>query len=730
MYAGIVVNNESTQVDKIFTYEIPDNLIDNIKIGNMVKVPFGLGNKPLDGFVLDIYEDATKINNIKKIIKVSEDLPLLREEDVTLIKCMKDKFLCTYLECIKTVIPTGLLDGLKNKTAERISAIKRPEGKYDKDNYNSIYDVVLFNNGKHTIAELNREFGISISSINTLIKNEFLSKNKVIINRYINKQYDDYSEKVLSTDQAKAVDLILNSQDNKFLLHGITGSGKTEIYLHLVSEMLRLNKGSIVLVPEISLTPQMVERFKGRFGSRVAVFHSKLSEGERYDEWFRVKEGQVKIAVGARSAIFLPMKNLGIIIIDEEHELSYKSENNPKYNAKEIAEMKHIIEGSKVLLGSATPSIETYYRSMHGDYKLINLNQRADGALLPKIEIVDMREELVKNNKSMFSFSLYNYLNECLNRNEQAILFLNRRGFSSFVSCRKCGFVFKCSNCDITLTYHNSDDSMVCHYCGKKEKVKKICPQCGSNYVKFFGIGTEKIEQEVNRVFPSARTLRMDFDTTRRKNSYEEIYNTFKEKKADVLIGTQMIAKGLDFENVTLVGVVAADISLNLPDFRSSERTFQLITQVSGRAGRGKKSGKVVIQTYNPEHYSLKYASNNDYLGFYSEDISIREQLNYPPYSEIMSANFSSKNEALLIKTIQSIGENIKDKLKNSNITILGPCPCGIAKIKELYRWQIVFKGEITICFANEIKIIIYNLLKNVYNDIRVSIDINPSSLI
>ena len=730
MYAGIVVNNEATQVDKLFTYEVPKLLEEEIKIGCRVKVPFGFGNKLLDGFVLELYKVSPNIVNIKLVVKICDKIPILREEDVLLIKKMKEKYLCTYLECIKTIIPTGFLNGITNKTVQKVSIVKRLEGKYNKAVYNNIYDVISSNNGIYTLSELNSRFSISISSIGTLIKNGFLSKEKVVINRFNEKIYDNYEEKVLNLEQASALDTILNSVEKKFVIHGITGSGKTEIYLHLVSEMLRLGKGSIILVPEISLTPQMVERFKGRFGNGVAVFHSKLSEGERHDEWFRVKTGKVKVAVGARSAIFLPMKDLGIIIIDEEHEGSYKSENSPKYNATEIADIKQIIEGAIVVLGSATPSIETYFKSSKGEYNLITLKNRADGALLPEVEIIDMREELSEGNKSMFSRKLYTELVECLNRKEQAILFLNRRGFSSFVSCRKCGYVFKCSDCDISLTYHSFDETLVCHYCGKKQKVVNICPKCSSKYVKFFGVGTEKIEQEVKRIFPNARALRMDFDTTRKKNSYEEIYNIFKENRADILIGTQMIAKGLDFKNVTLVGVVAADISLNIPDFRAGERTFQLLTQVSGRAGRGSKPGKVIIQTYNPEHYSLQYAAKNDYLGFYKEDITIRKNLNYPPYSNILALNFSSKNEELLIKTIQGVGFELKNKLKDSNIIILGPCTSGISKIKEQYRWQIVLKGEISIDFAREIKIFIYNLMKNVYNEVRVSLDINPNSLL
>jgi len=527
------------------------------------------------------------------------------------------------------------------------------------------------------------------------------------------------------------VNSILNSKKNIFLIHGVTGSGKTEVYMNMVQHMINKNKECIILVPEISLTPQMVERFKGRFGNDIAVFHSRLSDGERYDEWLRVKNKKVKVAIGARSAIFLPFDNLGLIIIDEEHESSYKSDSDPKYNAREIGELKCNIENCKLVLGSATPSVETYYRCMNGEIELLTLEKRADGAKLPFIKIVDMREELLKNNKSIFSRDLYNGINKALSNKEQIILFLNRRGFSTFISCRKCGYVFQCDNCDISLTYHSSGNYLSCHYCGRRYPIKKVCPKCGSRYVKHFGIGTEKIEEEIKYSFPEAKVLRMDFDTTRKKNSYEYIYNTFKNGEADILVGTQMITKGLDFKNVTLVGVIAADLSLNLPDFRAGEKTFQLITQVAGRAGRGKKAGNVIVQTYNPDNYSIKYSSLNDYKNFFKEEIGLRYNMNYPPFSKILSINISSKNEELLIKSIQKIGIILKNKLENNNkISILGPSPCILSKIKEYYRWQILVKGELDIDLADNIKNIVYTSLQNSYSDIRISLDINPNNLL
>ena len=407
-----------------------------------------------------------------------------------------------------------------------------------------------------------------------MIKQGFLIQNNMVINRYDKSEYDAYKKRELNIEQDYAVDKILNSNIKEFLIHGITGSGKTEIYMNLVEHMINIGKESIVLVPEISLTPQMIERFKGRFGRNIAVFHSRLSDGERFDEWFRVKNGKTMVAIGARSAVFLPFNNLGLIIIDEEHESSYKSDSDPKYNAKEIARLKSQIKKCKIVLGSATPSIETYNKCINKEIELIEIKNRADGALMPIVMAVDMREELARGNRTIFSEELHKEITQCLDNKEQVILFINRRGFSTFVSCRKCGYVFKCKNCDVSLTYHNNKNILTCHYCGKNEVVSKICPKCGSKYVKYFGVGTETVEEQIKKYFPEAKTIRMDFDTTRKKGSHEYIYRTFKEGRADILIGTQMVAKGLDFKNVTLVGIIAADLSLNLPDYRSSKRHF------------------------------------------------------------------------------------------------------------------------------------------------------------
>lgn len=730
-FAGIIVNNEAVQLDMIFTYMIPKSLQDKDLIGAAVKIPFGKSNKLIDGYVIETYEQFNDVKNIKEIAKCNDSYPTLRHTDILLINFMHEKYLCTYLDCIRSLLPSGVGKDITYKYCDFVITGIELNGKYELTKYEEIYNTVNDNNGVFTKSELVNKFKFSPSSINTLVKHGFLNFDRRVVGRFDNRRFQQYEKKTLNSEQLNVFNGILSSENKKFLIHGVTGSGKTEVYMHLVEEMLNRELDTIILVPEISLTPQMIERFKGRFGSDIAVFHSRLSEGEKIDEWTRVRKGDVKVAVGARSAVFLPFKSLGMIIIDEEHELSYKSDANPKYDAREIAEFRCELDGCKVVLASATPSIETFYRVKSDDKEIFQMNNRADCATMPKSSTIDMREELLSNNKSIFSRKLYYAIKQTIENKEQVILFLNKRGFSSFISCRKCGYVFKCSSCDISMTYHAYGEYLECHYCGKKQKATRTCPSCGSNYVKHFGVGTERVEEEIKKYFPEAKTIRMDFDTTRKKNSYENIYNSFKNKEADILIGTQMIAKGLDFENVTLVGVLAADLSLNMPDYRAAERTFQLLTQVSGRAGRGKKAGEVIIQSYSPDNFSIQKALVYDYEGFYNEEIKIRQDMNYPPFSKILLINLSSKNEEILIKTVQNIGSFLKDTYgKDVMFEILGPCPSSISKMKDSYRWQIIFKGEITNKLAAEVKFIIYKLVKNVYNDIRVSIDINPSSLL
>ena len=730
LYAEVIINSEALEIDRPFTYKVPEEFNNEIKIGQIVKVPFGKGNKTSEGFILNLKNDDNIKFKTKNIAAILVKDPVIDEDDINLIEFLREKTLCKYIDAFRLLIPVGIMKGAKAKKKrvivlknEDLSNIKNPDG------YKKIVEFFKTNSGKYTKSELINEHSISQYKLNKLIENEVLSIEEESVFRYNDRVYNKDSAKTLTIEQENIIREYINSDDKMFLLKGVTGSGKTEVYMKLVERVLLEGKSAIILVPEIALTPQMIERFKGRFGVNVALFHSKLSDGERFDEWFRVKEGKAKVIVGARSAIFLPAKNLGLIIIDEEHENTYKSEQNPKYQTKEVAEYLSELKGCKVILGSATPSIETYYRALTGEMKLLELNSRVDNKAMPPMKVIDMRNELKGGNKSLFSRELFIAIQERLKRKEQIILFLNRRGFSTFVSCRSCGYVFKCDECDISMTYHKNG-LLICHYCGKTKREPRECPKCHSKYVKFFGAGTQRVEEEVKKYFNNVRILRMDVDTTRDKHSYERIYNTFKNGEADILIGTQMVSKGLDFKNVTLVGILAADMSINIPDYRAAERTFQIITQVAGRAGRGDKQGEVLIQTYTPQHYSLQYAVNYDYEGFYEKEFTVRAMMKYPPFGKLLLINGTSKKEELLKNFIHKITMMIKPLVENClDIEILGPIPCMISKVKENYRWQIVIKGEFDSYFSKNIKEILYDENKNVYNDIRISMDINPNNL-
>lgn len=730
LYAEVIINSEALEIDRPFTYKVPEEFNNEIKIGQIVKVPFGKGNKTSEGFILNLKNDDNIKFKTKNIAAILVKDPVIDEDDINLIEFLREKTLCKYIDAFRLLIPVGIMKGAKAKKKkvivlknEDLSNIKNPDG------YKKIVEFFKTNSGKYTKSELINEHSISQYKLNKLIENEVLSIEEESVFRYNDRVYNKDSAKTLTIEQENIIREYINSDDKMFLLKGVTGSGKTEVYMKLVERVLLEGKSAIILVPEIALTPQMIERFKGRFGVNVALFHSKLSDGERFDEWFRVKEGKSKVIVGARSAIFLPAKNLGLIIIDEEHENTYKSEQNPKYQTKEVAEYLSELKGCKVILGSATPSIETYYRALTGEMKLLELNSRVDNKAMPPMKVIDMRNELKGGNKSLFSRELFIAIQERLKRKEQIILFLNRRGFSTFVSCRSCGYVFKCNECDISMTYHKNG-LLICHYCGKTKREPRECPKCHSKYVKFFGAGTQRVEEEVKKYFNNAGILRMDVDTTRDKHSYERIYNTFKNGEADILIGTQMVSKGLDFKNVTLVGILAADMSINIPDYRAAERTFQIITQVAGRAGRGDKQGEVLIQTYTPQHYSLQYAVNYDYEGFYEKEFTVRAMMKYPPFGKLLLINGTSKKEDLLKNFMHKITMMIKPLFENClDIEILGPIPCMISKVKENYRWQIVIKGEFDSYFSKNIKEILYDENKNVYNDIRISMDINPNNL-
>lgn len=554
----------------------------------------------------------------------------------------------------------------------------------------------LKNNENVEINDLLDLLNASKQSINSLSKKKLITLEFKDYYREPKSIYKSVLKSIkLNNEQQEAVDEIKSNMfvDDKkpYLIHGVTGSGKTEVYMEIIEFALNQGLDSIFLVPEIALTPQTIDRLKSRFGDLVGVFHSKLSEGEKHDVYKAVKAGKVRVLIGARSALFAPFNSLGLIIIDECHESSYKSEKNPKFNAIEVARFMALKNNITLILGSATPSIEEYYRAKSGEYKLINIKSRANDKPLPNIEVVDMKDELDKGNRSIFSLKLQKEIRYAIEENNQVILFLNRRGYANFVSCRKCGYVFQCENCDISLTYHKKSNTGRCHYCGYEKEIPKECPECKSTYVKPFGVGTQKIEEELKYIFPDIKTLRMDKDTTSKKGALDEILNKFKDKEADVLIGTQMLSKGLDFENVTLVGILSADMILNFPDFKSFETTFQLITQVSGRAGRADKEGKVVLQTYDTEHYAIKHAIEYDYEGFYEDEIKIRKAFGYSPFNNMLSVVVSGEDERLVIKNIKNMHASLIYLLEKRGINdlgfILGPNPCSISKINQNYRW-------------------------------------------
>ena len=736
-YAKIIIQSLSDKLDRFFTYLIPNEFMENIFLGSVVKVSFGNHNKIVFGFVFEILDenellesDRKYLKNIKSIKSV-DDRFFLSNESLELIKYIKQKYLCSYYEAISLFIPSKFLDDASLKIKDYIfldTDVEVPN-KFKKEPYTSILKFVYENQNIYDKNELSKMNKFSKSSISTLIKHGILKiKSKELsVASFIN--CDNYEKKCLNYEQKKVYNEIIEGEDKVFLVHGVTGSGKTELYLAIFEHFIKNGGDCIILVPEISLTPQMIERVKGRFNNDVVVYHSKLTVNERYTEWEKVISGKVKVAIGTRSALFLPFKNLSCIVIDEEHESTYKSESDPKYIVKDVAiEYSKLKDNLKVILGSATPSIESYYKAKINEYKLLEIKNRVNFRKFPKIEVINMKDELNQGNKSIFSKTLYSKINERIFKEEQTILFLNKRGFSSFVSCRSCGYVYKCKFCDITLTYHGASKYLMCHYCGYGEKNKNQCVKCGSNYVKYFGIGTEKVELLSKKFFPNARILRMDFDTTRKKNSYSEIYDKIKNKEVDIIIGTQMIAKGFDFENVTLVGVLAADLSMNIPDYKAYERTFQLLNQVSGRAGRGEKLGEVCIQTYDPDSYVIRHSRNNDYKSFYDEEIKIRKTLNYPPFTDILNVLFQSKDVKFCDEVIIYLYQKLKNEF-SSMYQILGPSSCMISKINDYYRWQIIIKGKYDFEVYNKIKEMIYENLQNFKFEYKVSFDVNPYSI-
>ncbi|MCQ2911091.1 MAG: primosomal protein N' [Clostridia bacterium] len=739
-YVNVLLSNfTKDNGDHIFTYKLKEDMdYSNIKVGMRCIVPFSAKNFHNEGYIIEIDPSINyDKSKIKEVISIPDRYVFFDEEMLSLAKFMKEKYSCELNEAIGAFVPESvrslkqkeemtkyisLSDSFKNLSDnDKLDTINKLKNNKAKLNQGLILEELMSYENKddnaYNAIKLNdilSKLNIKESTITTMRKNDLVN----VYSDYLTLNFDDKINKdkvenknittldfTLTNAQEKVYEEIVNDNHNsndsnekyndEYLLKGITGSGKTEVFIKLAKHYTSLGKNVIILVPEIGLTPQMVSRFTSNF-ENISIMHSKLSASEKLAEWKKVKEHKVNVIIGPRSAIFMPINNIGLIVIDEEHENTYKSEQTPKYKTYEVARYRAKYNGAKLLLASATPSSESYLKVLNKEMKLLELNERFNNKPLPEIEIVDMKEELERGNKSMFSMKMASSIKETLERNEQVILFLNRRGFSTFVSCRKCGHVMKCDHCNIPYVFHQKTNMLECHYCFSKINNVSICPNCGSKYIRHFGVGTEKVEDEIKKIFPKARVLRMDADTTREKNSQEAMLNAFKEGKYDILVGTQMIAKGHNFPNCTLVGIVAADAMLNFQDFRAAERTFQLIEQVSGRAGRADKEGRVIMQTYESDNYALEAAKNYDYDKFINEELAYRKIMNNPPYSYLEYIVFSGTNEMMVKEEIEKLAKIYKDdlKLELKGIEVLGPGPCMLSKHKDNFRYQIILRGK------------------------------------
>ena len=718
MVVGVLVQLSSQNIDKIFDYIVPNDLESSIKVGIRVLVPFG--RQTLEGFVLEIKDNSDR--DLKEIYSILDRDIVLNDELLLLGKQIQKSTLSTLISAYQVMLP---------------KALKAKAGVLVSKKYQTFYELtdksyLASSSAQKKILELffDREvisrkelLDISSSALSTLVEKGVLLPIKKEDYRMKYEVGKD-QKKILTSSQQLVVDSVLKDDRHvPFLLFGVTGSGKTEVYMQIIEKVLKRGETAIMLVPEISLTPQMVEQFSNRFGNQIAALHSALSEGEKYDEWRRIARGEASIVIGARSAIFAPLKNIGIIIMDEEHSDSYKQgDKSPRYHARDVAIWRAKYHSCPVLLGSATPSLESMARAEKGVYQLLVLKERVNGKSLPNVEIIDMNKE-AKNGTSHITNRLLGELSSCIDRGEQAILFLNRRGFSTFVTCKNCSETIKCPNCDITLTYHKSNRMLRCHYCGYATPLPKVCPHCKEEALSDLGVGTEKIEEELHGLLPNARVLRMDVDTTSRKGAHKKMIDAFRNHEYDILLGTQIVAKGLDFSDVTLVGVINADTSLNIPDFRSSENTYSLLSQVAGRSGRSQKIGKVYIQTFNPDHYAISFVKEHDYLGFYREEMKIRRRLGYPPFYFLCYLKISGKEADYLFQESLKIKRSLERNLHHT--TILGPTTLAVFKVNNVYRYGIILKYK-----KEEVLYDILLKIQNHYKNnhkLRVDIDFNPS---
>ena len=724
MYADVLVEYGAKALDRTFTYIIPKELKGSIKVGIKVVVPFG--NTTINGFVIKIKE-ISETTNLKEIIEIPKQNFILNEELLSLGKYIKETTLCSLISAYQCMLPSSMkvktIKSNYQKYQEYLKIIDKDKVlEYINNNKKATKQIELLkrllNNGK----VLKQEYSSSI--VNKLLVLNLISIEKENIYR-INKENKTFKSLELTNEQEMCIKRVEESFNHNdiFLLYGVTGSGKTEVYMNLIEKVVNKGKEAIMLVPEISLTTQIVNRFYERFGSRVAIFHSNLSEGEKYDEYHKILNGDVKIVVGTRSAIFVPFTNLGLIILDEEQSSNYKQDNNPRYHAKDIAIKRANYHKCPVILGSATPSLESMARGLKGVYKLLTLSKRIGLSVLPNIELVDMQKEYQKGNL-IISDLLDQKIKERLAKNEQIIIFLNRRGFNTVVNCKNCGYTYKCPHCDITLTFHKSSNHLRCHYCGYTVINTDICPSCKEESLVSFGLGTEKLEEELNNRYHT-KIIRMDIDTTSKKGSGASLIKDIEDGKASIIVGTQMISKGFDFPKVTLVGIINADDSLNIPDFRSGERTYELLTQTAGRAGRKSLLGEVIIQTFNPDNETLKYVRNANYQGLFNYEMNIRKILKYPPYYYLTLIKIASKDYELAFteatKVLKYLSVNLKDAI------ILGPTTASMFKVNNIYRFQIILKYK----NYENIKQSLKNLdeLYKTNNKVNIEIDNNPSHI-
>lgn len=723
MYVDVLCEIGAKAVDNIFEYKVPKELEKSIKIGIRVCIPFGKMN--LEGFVINIKNDIIyDKDKIKDIISVIDRDPVINKEMLELGKYMSDNLLCSKVSAYQVMLPKAL----KAKAGTDIKIkynryLRRVKSIDEIDNYikNCKYEgqINLLCKLKEGDVLVNK----MSSTINTIVKHGLGKIINIEEKRYNYTGLSNYKKITLTEEQDNVVKRVCSSFDKSetFLLYGVTGSGKTEVYMSIIEEVLKNGKEAIMLVPEISLTPQIVGKFISRFGDVISVLHSKLSDNERFDEYRKITEGKSKIVIGTRSAIFVPFNNLGVIIIDEEHTSSYKQESHPRYSAKKVAIWRSNYHKCPVVMGSATPSLESFARAGNKVYTLLTLTKRPGSSTLPSVVVVDMKEEVKKNN-FILSNVLKDKIKEKLEKHEQIILLLNRRGYSSVITCKDCGHTEKCPKCDISYTYHKTSNNLKCHYCGTSRPLVNKCSNCGSTNIRDYGLGTEKLEEELNKLY-SARIVRMDIDTTSKKGEHERIIDSFGNGEYDILIGTQMIAKGLDFPKVTLVGVVSADSTLNTPDFRASENTFELLCQVSGRAGRSDNKGEVIIQTYNPDHYSIVLSKNHDYLSFYKEEMKMRKLLKYSPYYYMVVIGISSRDYDLGFKEANKIGSYLNKNLNNETI-ILGPSMASMFKVNNVFHYQIIIKYKKDDNLIKSLKYIDDIFKKN--NKIDVELDFDP----